>query len=268
MNIFQSILYPPPPSFFLNIMSVISLILMMNGGISEVRGKHLTYSKFWNSQAKSSNGGREAMKLPTRVGMLLAYSPALVACLASFFVSGVMAAPRGTLLSAALAIHFFKREMEVLFIHQYSSNMMLDTTLGITFSYLFYTICMIYSQYLSCDMPEPTIGLKYVGIMLFLIGISGNFYHHFLLSQLRGKGDKAYKVPRGGFFDLVVCPHYLFEIIGFFGVSLISQTIYPFCFTFGSMFYLMGRSYATRKWYMSKFEDFPTAVKVFVPYIF
>ncbi|MBA0841483.1 hypothetical protein Goarm_003971, partial [Gossypium armourianum] len=106
-------------------------------------------------------------------------------------------------------------------------------------------------------LSEPSIDLKYLGIVLFLIGISGNFYHHYLLSKLRTKGGKEYKIPKGGLFELVICPHYLFEILGFMGISLISQTLYSFSTTLGIAVYLMCRGYVTRKWYMSKFEDFP-----------
>jgi hypothetical protein len=52
------------------------------------------------------------------------------------------------------------------------------------------------------------------------------------------------------------------------GISFISQTSYAISFTLGSIFYLMGRSYATRKWYLSKFEDFSEDVKALIPYAF
>lgn len=69
---------------------------------------------------------------------------------------------------------------------------------------------MIYAQYLTQGISEPSFNLEYAGVVLFLVGILGNFYHHFLLSKLRVKGDKGYKIPKGGLFSLVICPHYLF----------------------------------------------------------
>ncbi|XP_022890931.1 steroid 5-alpha-reductase DET2-like [Olea europaea var. sylvestris] len=143
-----------------------------------------------------------------------------------------------------------------------------EAATAISLSYFINSASMIYSHHLIQGLPEPQTDLKYVGSLLFLVGISGNFYHHYLLSKLRTKGDKSYKIPQGGLFSLVICPHYLFEIIGFLGISCISQTLYPFCFTLGTALYLMGRSCATRQWYQSKFEDFPTHVKVLIPYVF
>jgi steroid 5-alpha reductase family enzyme len=146
--------------------------------------------------------------------------------------------------------------------------MILDSAILISLSYFVTTVTMIYAQTLTQGIPEPQVDLKYPGILLFLIGISGNFYHHYLLSKLRGEGEREYKIPKGGLFELVICPHYLFEIIGFLGISFISQTSYAISFTLGTIFYLMGRSYATRRWYLSKFEDFSEDVKALIPYLF
>ncbi|MFS8005095.1 putative 3-oxo-5-alpha-steroid 4-dehydrogenase (NADP(+)) [Helianthus anomalus] len=98
---------------------------------------------------------------------------------------------------------------------------------SITFITLFYisaAASLIIVQYLSLGLPDPSIDTKYIGLILFILGISGNFYHHNLLSKLRNNNEKEYKIPRGGLFDLVICPHYLFEIIIFIGISFISRT--------------------------------------------
>ena len=156
----------------------------------------------------------------------------------------------------------------MIFVHKYSGGMALDVSILISLSYLISTATMIYAQHLSRDLPEPVLDLKYAGIALFFVGILGNLYHHYQLSQLRKEGEREYKIPKGGLFNLVVCPHYLFEILGFIGFSFISQTVYAFSLAAGTAFYLMGRSYSTRRWYISKFENFPTHVKALIPYVF
>ncbi|KAL4599346.1 hypothetical protein ACB092_11G120100 [Castanea dentata] len=265
MSVFLSFIFPPPPSLFIKAMSVVSLTSLAYTGFSEARGKHLNYSKFWNANSPKST--TKQIKLSSRTGMLFLYTPAFLAALTSFVLF-----PhhdfRTLLLKSALALHFFKRIFEVLVVHQFSGGMILDSAIPISLSYFLSTASMIYAQYLSQDISEPPVDLKYPGILLFLIGIGGNFYHHYLLSKLRGKGDKEYRIPNGGLFDLVICPHYLFEIIDFLGISFISQTLYAFSFTLGTIFYLMGRSYATRRWYLSKFETFPEDVKALIPYLF
>ncbi|XP_071930147.1 uncharacterized protein [Coffea arabica] len=262
-------LYPPPPSLFISAMSVISFASLTNAGFQEIKGKHMRYSKFFNVGASvtGDNKQKEA-EFSGRTGMLVAYTPAFLAGVASFALVPLEGL-RFTLLRSALTIHFLKRLFEVLFVHKYSGVMEVETAITISMSYFLSTASMIYAQHLTSGLPEPPIDLKHFGILLFVLGISGNFYHHYLLSELRTEGgDNKYKIPHGGLFDLVICPHYLFEILGFVGVSCISQNLYAFSYTFGTMFYLLGRSYATRRWYQSKFDNFSENTKAVIPYIF
>lgn len=263
-SILLNFLFPSPSSWFVTSMLVINLLALMDVGYMETKGKNMRYSKFLNAGVAK----KQEIKLSSRNGMLLFYTPAFLVGLASFFVFPNQDL-RFVLLASALTLHFFKRVLEVLFLHKYSGSMALESAVIITMSYTSSTATMIYAQFLSRDVSEPTVDLKYVGIGLFLIGTIGNFYHHCLLANLRKKGDKEYKIPQGGLFDLVICPHYLFEILAYVGISSISQTLYAFAFTLGTVFYLTGRSYGTREWYLSKFGDkFPKDVKSLIPYVF
>ncbi|KAL8224157.1 hypothetical protein R6Q57_019632 [Mikania cordata] len=246
-------------------MTVIGVMSLTNAGYNEIKGKNMKYSKFINNGvARKEN----KTKLSSRTGMLLFYTPAFLVGLASFFVIPDQDL-RFVLLASALTVHFLKRVLEVLFLHKYSGSTGLESTIIITLSYTLSTATMIYDQYLSRDFTNPPIDLKYVGVGLFLIGIIGNFYHHYILANLRKDGEKEYKIPQGGLFDLVICPHYLFEVFAYVGISCISQTLYAFAFALGTVFYLIGRSYATREWYMSKFGDkFPKEVKAIIPCTF
>jgi len=270
-------LYPPPASVYVAAMSAVSLLSMANAGLAELRGNHMAYSKFWHVVAAGAGGGKQRQRgggggalLKSRDGMLVAYAPALAAAAASFAVPGAVEGARAQILSAALAVHFLKRVLEVLFVHRYSGSMPLDTAVTIGTSYLLSTVTMIYAQHLSHGLPDPPVDLLYPGVVVFAVGIAGNFYHHYLLSRLRadgGGGEKGYKIPRGGLFELVTCPHYLFEITGFFGFAMIGQTVYALAVATGTAAYLAGRSCATRRWYESKFEEFPARIKALVPFL-
>ncbi|CAN6196927.1 unnamed protein product [Urochloa humidicola] len=269
-------LYPPPASVYVAAMSAVSLVSMANAGLAELRGTHMAYSKFWHVVAagagSNNNKQRGGALLKSRDGMLVAYTPALLAAAASFAVPGAVDGPRAQILSAVLAVHFLKRVLEVLFMHRYSGSMPVDTAVTIGTSYLLSTATMIYTQHLSHDLPDPPVDLLYPGVAVFAVGIAGNFYHHYLLSRLRsasggGGDDKGYKIPRGGLFEFVTCPHYLFEIMGFFGFAMIAQTVYALAVATGTAAYLAGRSCATRRWYQSKFEEFPETIKALVPFL-
>ncbi|KAL4576685.1 hypothetical protein LXL04_012783 [Taraxacum kok-saghyz] len=264
ISLFQTLLYPPPSSLFVNVMSILSCLSLSNGGYMETKGKHMQYSKFFNVVASKKAKVQETM-VGSRIGMLLFYTPAFFVGLGSFAIFSDRDL-RFTILISVLTIHFLKRVLEVLFVHKYSGSMALEATITISLSYTISTLTMIYAQYLSHEHSKPTIDLKNVGTVLFFVGIVGNFYHHHILSNLRTKDDRGYKIPKGGLFGLVICPHYLFEIIEFIGVSCIAQTTYVFAFSLGTMFYLMGRSYATRQWYISEFGDkFGDGVKALIP---
>ncbi|GFQ06438.1 very-long-chain enoyl-coa reductase [Phtheirospermum japonicum] len=266
-EIAQGCLYQEPSSIYRNAFYGMTGLVLLCLWISETLGKPLQYSKFWKSSSSASQKSKQTY-LPSKIGMLIFYTPALLVGISSFLLY-----PNGDirflLLKSAITIHFLKRDLEVLFLHKFSGFIGLGTAIIISATYFTMAASIVYFQHQTQVFTEPLTDLKYVGILVFLLGISGNFYHHYLLSTLRRdeKSDKGYKIPRGGLFSLVVCPHYLFEILTFIGISFISQTLCSYLCTIGSAFYLLARSNATRKWYLSKFEDFPKNVKALIPYV-
>ncbi|RZC77840.1 hypothetical protein C5167_002048 [Papaver somniferum] len=241
--VFDKLLFPLPSSVFMA--CSITLVSSFIAGISESKGNNLPYSKFGNTNS-GQKSKKESVFLSGRIGMLIVYTPALLASAISFWVY-----PnhdfRFLLVNSALALHFFKRDLEVSFVHKYSGKMMLDSAIKISLSYCISTVSMIYNQHLmqgivvySVGIHDPKMDLKPVGIVVYSVSIMGNFYHHYLLSKLREDHDKKYKIPKGGLFG---------------------RTIYQFCFTVGTICYLTGRSIATRKWYLSKFPNFPKHIK-------
>ncbi|KAI3750856.1 hypothetical protein L2E82_21723 [Cichorium intybus] len=266
IHVLESFMFDEP-SVWVTATTVVTLLSTVYLGFAEMIGNHLQYSKFTNSSSDKKPSTRQPIKLSSRTGFLILYTPAFLAGLASFFIfpgGGI----RFLLLKIAVTFHFFKRDFEVLFLHKYSGGMILGSAILISVFYLSAAASFIGVHYLSLGLPEPSIDLKYIGLILFIVGIVGNFYHHKLLSKLRKSNEKEYKIPQGGIFNLVICPHYLFEIIIFVGLSFISQTPLAFACTFGDSMYLIARSYETRKWYVNKFEDFPKNIKCVIPYVF
>ncbi|XP_004135372.1 steroid 5-alpha-reductase DET2 [Cucumis sativus] len=250
-------LFSPFSSLFLlslSSLTFLSILLLVSG---EFLGHPLRYSKFWTPNSKPH--------LPSRSAMLLCYLPAFSLFLVPhhFLLSS-----RIFLIISLLLFHFFKRISEVLFVHKYSNKMALTDAIMTSLSYLLFSGTTIYAQIVALDLAEPEIDLKAAGLAMYGIGITGNFYHHVLLSRLRSGGDREYKIPKGGLFKVIVCPHYLFEIVEFLGIAFVSQTLFVVVFVVGSALFLIGRSYATRKWYLSKFEDFPSHIKAILPFVF
>ncbi|KVI07405.1 hypothetical protein Ccrd_014237 [Cynara cardunculus var. scolymus] len=239
------------PSIWVTAATVVALIFTAYLGLAELIGNHLQYSKFATSNSD------QGIKVSGRTGFLIFYTPAFLAGLLSFFV-----------FPATGDLRFLLLKFAVIFVHKYSGDVILGSTILISISYFSIAACLIVVHYLSLGLPEPSFDLKYIGLIVFTLGIFGNFYHHNLLAKLRKPNEKVYKIPQGGLFNLVICPHYLFEILVFWAFYFISQTPMAFACAFGDSIYLISRSYMTRKWYVNKFEDFPKNVKCVIPYVF
>lgn len=81
-------------------------------------------------------------------------------------------------------------------------------------------------------------------IVLFIVFELGNLYCHIVLRNLRinpdGSLNKERKIPKGLFFDLVVCPNYSFEILAWLTFVYLSGSYFALLFIAagGSIMYI------------------------------
>ncbi|KAG2177789.1 hypothetical protein INT43_003036 [Umbelopsis isabellina] len=155
---------------------------------------------------------------------------------------------------------------EVFYVHRYSGSISLSSAALISSSYAIFTVVTYwFSTYVAPEeYSQPQCR---TGIALFVFGEGVNLYHHFILSNLRTTGPNQYKLPQGGLFRYIWCPHYLGEIISFMGIALISQHLYVALLQVSSSLYLCTRAYNTKKWYKEKFGSHHERWCVF-PWIF
>jgi very-long-chain enoyl-CoA reductase len=201
--------------------------------------------------------------LPSRVGMTLIYGLPLVALWAGG--SPYLSSPNAyqLVVLACLCVHFVKRLLESWFLHKYSGPMHPITAVGIA---CFYSLTTFFPAWFNRQPVGDIDPLVYAGLGLFFIGESLNFFHHKILADLR-QTSMAYVVPRGGLFDSVACPHYLFEIVSWFGLTLIFRHDSMLLFFLLMVAYLIIRSLFTLKWYREQFPDFPPGRKAIFPYL-
>ena len=119
---------------------------------------------------------------------------------------------------------------------------------------------------------DPQFSLVTVfGVLVFITGMVINIQSDAILRGLRG--DKAsssseYKIPRGGLFTLVSCPHYTGEILEWLGYCACVQSQASLWFFSFSLVFLGSRALATHAWYKEKFrEEYPASRRAFIPYI-
>lgn len=72
----------------------------------------------------------------------------------------------------------------------------------------------------------------YLGLLLFIGGMSINHHSDNILRNLRKNGDTGYKIPRGGLFEYVSGANFFGEIVEWIGFALIAQTYASFAFAF------------------------------------
>jgi very-long-chain enoyl-CoA reductase len=206
---------------------------------------------------------RGAKGISSRSGMLLIYGAPLV-----FLVIGALPylsspSTHQLILFAALFIHFAKRTLEVLFVHKYSGTMNQMTAIFIA---AFYSLTTFLPAYMNRQALQSADALTYLGVLIFVYSEFVNFIHHKILRDLR-QNTMDYVIPHGGLFGRVVCPHFLFEIISWFGMFLIFRHLSMFLFFAFTATYLTARSLRTLKWYRGKFPDFPKNRKAILPFI-
>ncbi|KAI9033854.1 3-oxo-5-alpha-steroid 4-dehydrogenase-domain-containing protein [Phycomyces nitens] len=194
------------------------------------------YSKF---------GSRLMDTIPSRWAMCFIYFPSVVVCI---FSSGPhWPFSRFDLVHTFTFLHFFKRLIEVGWVHRYSGTTNVATICIISFTYTLTTLLdLLMVAKIPSNVFSPTWGLA--GLVLIIVGEISNAYHHYLLRQLR-KDDTGYHLPRGGMFEYAVAPHYFFEQLTYAGFMCLSQNIVTISIKFFPMVYLTLRSIRTHEWY-------------------
>ncbi|KAE8352380.1 3-oxo-5-alpha-steroid 4-dehydrogenase-domain-containing protein [Aspergillus coremiiformis] len=131
------------------------------------------------------------------------------------------------LVCVLLSVHFLKREFETIFIHRFSNATMPARNIfknsahywvlaGLNIAY------WVFRPDASATITEPNPALLYTGLGLFAFGELANLNSHLVLRGLRRPGTTDRGIPSGFGFNLVTCPNYLFEIIAWVGIYLVS----------------------------------------------
>lgn len=201
--------------------------------------------------------------IPTRAGMTLNYGLPLVTLVAG--ASPYLASPSAyqLLVFACLFAHFVKRLLESWFLHKYSGPMSPLAAVAVSG---FYSLTTYFPAYINRQPISEIDALVIVGLGVFLVGEIFNFIHHKILADLR-RATMEYVIPHGGLFGFIACPHYLFELVAWFGLCLIFRHVSMLVFFVLMLFYLVIRGLITLKWYREYIPGFPTSRKAIFPFI-
>ncbi|KAI1184371.1 3-oxo-5-alpha-steroid 4-dehydrogenase-domain-containing protein [Nemania serpens] len=190
------------------------------------------------------------------------------------YLKGIVPPPTATTLSsgaltsvqqaafAMITAHFVKRELEVVFVHKFSANTM--PAAFIVRNSLFYWVFAgllgaleIYAPFSPAARPEPFLSspLDVLGLGLYLGGELANANVHWYLSTLRKPGETARKIPTGLGFSLVTCPNYMFEIIAWIGIILVTRSPTLVVFIVIGSYFMYTWGWGKEKAYRKQFGD-------------
>lgn len=218
---------------------------------------------YYGQSLASFNKVRSGSVLPARLGMTILYATPIAAMFVSARDYLPAASPVQWTVFGAVLLHFIKRVSESLFLHRYSKPVSLFTTLLI--ASLYSTAAFVIGRLNLRPIPAPDLWFL-LGVVFFFIGGIGNFYHHKLLADLR-KNSLDYFIPKGGLFEFVTCPHYLFEIFTWLGFALLSHHLAAWMILFFVIAYLTAQSLRALEWYREQFPGFPNDRKAILPFI-
>lgn len=257
----------PPWTWYNILISAMFAINLPSAYVGQKKASEgpVTWSKF-------AIGKEHKFPIPARLGMLMKYMPSVM-LLGAWISHGHGFGA----VEIMVLIHFGKRILEVLFLHSFTGSPIEDA-LSSSFIGLYYA----FTSWLYMRQGTQAYGVLLIASkILFAIGICGNFYHHLLLRRLRTSQQSAeleaklipknssYKIPRGGLFELTTCPHYLFEILGFWGMALAALSFNAVLNAGGTTALLSGHAVSTTDWYVKKFGDkYPKERRHIIPFVF
>lgn len=112
-----------------------------------------------------------------------------------------------------------------------------------------------------------------VGIALYYGGFAANLHADHVLRNLRTKeevarGERTYRLPRGGLFEYVTNASYFTELVLWTGFALFTWSPSGLFILAISAANLVPRAIATQRWYRERFADYPAQRKILIPFVY
>ncbi|KAK3387492.1 3-oxo-5-alpha-steroid 4-dehydrogenase-domain-containing protein [Podospora didyma] len=163
------------------------------------------------------------------------------------------------LLFALFQLHFLKREYETLFVHKFSANTMpaFNIFRNSAFYWLLSGLMCAVDIYRpgSLSARDELVPLDYAGLAIFAVCEACNWIVHQHLASLRKPGGTEKGIPNCIGSNLVTCPNYMFEVLAWVGVILISRSWAVVAFISFGIMYMRDWSKGKEKALRNEFGD-------------
>ncbi|XP_026088496.1 polyprenol reductase-like isoform X1 [Carassius auratus] len=184
------------------------------------------------------------------------------------------------LLQVLLWIHSFRRLLECLFVSVFSNGVI--NVVQYAFGLGYYVLLGLTVLSINASLPQSVPGPLFnqltwhqvIGTLLFIWASLLQNRSLSLLAKMRtdssGKVETlAHKMPCGGWFNLVSCPHYLAELLIYLAMSVCCGCS-SLTWWLVVLYVLCNQALAAQlchDYYRSKFEMYPHQRKAFIPFV-
>jgi len=155
-----------------------------------------------------------------------------------------------------------------------------DEEVSIAFSfckniqYHFYNVLTTLLHFFPSALSHWTVFATYsVAVLLFLWASLHQYRCHKILADLRhSKRDNSYRLPKGDWFQLVSCPHFMAEVLIYSAMLLVMVVADVWTVWWLVIVYTVSTlglsARQTHMWYKDKFEDYPRTRCAMIPFFF
>jgi len=229
----------------------------------EITGNNIPYSKF---ELKNERGFAFSRIYNTRKGLFFIYFSTFLSITFIYVNDVIKNTPYHIIVYIFYLINYLKRCFEVLFIHKFSKKSSFFALLYIGVSNVF--VNTILCKYILLSNKNKDDSNLILLLFLFLFIITFIIIIIIIIIIESPRNAKRYKIPRGGLFEYVSCPHYFMEFLTWAGFSVIVHRLSVYGHITFLLCTFIGRSYQTRKWYNNNIVGYPRKRKCLIPLIF
>ena len=214
-------------------------------------------------------GSARGLKVSPRLAWLLMESPATI-CFTLLFLVGEHKNAAAVAFLVIWNIHYVYRG----FVYPCLKRSHRAVPISVVVAAMCFQVVNTYLQarylfYISPAYPLSwLLGLRFIGgAALFAVGWTITVQSDAILRRLRSPADNKYRIPRGGLFRWVSCPHYFGEIIEWSAWALLTWSPAGLVFAIWTAANLVPQAIAHGRWYRHEFPDYPAERKAVFPYL-
>ncbi|KAI8140687.1 3-oxo-5-alpha-steroid 4-dehydrogenase-domain-containing protein [Fennellomyces sp. T-0311] len=192
----------------------------------------------------------------------------------TFYGAAFEHSPMQTAVYYMCMAHFLKRELETLFVHRFSHGTMPFRNVfknsghywllsGVNLAY------WVYGPWYAAGKASSARSdvWLYGSLAVWAWAELSNLATHITLRNLRPAGTRRRAIPFGYGFDLVSCPNYFFETIGWTVVCFLSTSWSAWLFNIVATGQMYVWAVGKHKKYKKEFKDYPRNRKAMFPFI-